>query len=41
MSTHYDGGSCGWSGEEVPEEFAYYGGRSGADGARRDYSSWL
>jgi hypothetical protein len=32
---------CGWLGEEVSEEFAYYGGRSGADGVWRDYSSWL
>jgi hypothetical protein len=41
MATHCDGGACGWSGEEVPEEFAYYGEWGGVDGARRNYSSRL
>jgi hypothetical protein len=41
MAAHCDGGACEWSGEEVLEEFTYYSGRSGADGVRRDYSSWL
>jgi hypothetical protein len=41
MAAHCDEGACGWSGEEVPEELANYGGLSGADGAQRDYSSRL
>jgi hypothetical protein len=41
MAAHCGGGACGWLGEEVPEEFAYYGGWSGADEARRNYSSRL
>jgi hypothetical protein len=41
MAAHCDGGASGWSGEEVPKEFANYGGLSSADGAQGDYSSQL
>jgi hypothetical protein len=41
MATYCDKGTCGWLEEKVPEEFANYGGLSGADRARGDYSSRL
>jgi hypothetical protein len=41
MAAHCDEGASEWSGEEILEEFANYGGQSDVDGARRDYSSQL